>query len=101
MVVTARCTGVGAGTVKLTVSGRLARKLGLKQPTLARAPARCGADRKATALLKPGAKVRKALATRRARRAVKRADGLRATVTMALAGGGRTLRAALPVLIRS
>ena len=101
IVVTARCVGVEQGTVKLAVGAKLARKLGLKQRTLAGAPARCGADRKAAALLKPGAKVRKLLATARARKAIARADGLKTTVTMALAGGGSTLRATLPVLIRS
>jgi hypothetical protein len=84
--------------VKIAVSRKLARKLGLARRTLASAAARCGADRKASALLKPGRKVRRALGGDRARRL---RPGLKTTLSIAMSGGGRTLRAKLPVLIRS
>jgi plastocyanin len=99
LAVTARCVGVDAGRVKIAVSAKLARRLGLTRTPLAAAPARCGADKKATALLKPGAKVRRALVSARARRALK--GGLKTTLSIAMSGGGKTLSAKLAVLIRS
>jgi Tol biopolymer transport system component/plastocyanin len=101
LAITARCVGVERGAVTLAVTRKLARRLGLKKTTLARATARCGADKRASAVLKPGVKVRKALATRRARKALTRTRGLSTTLSIALAGGGQSLRAKLPVLIRS
>jgi hypothetical protein len=59
------CQGVDAGTVRLTVSRALARKLGLKSRLLAKGAVRCGAEGRASATLEPRAKVKRALARRK------------------------------------
>jgi hypothetical protein len=63
--VSATCVSVGRGTLKLAVSRKVARKLGLRKTTLARRSVRCGTGFKLTARLKPSGKVARAL--RRAR----------------------------------
>jgi beta-xylosidase len=56
------CQAVERGTVRLTVTRSVARKLKLKSGTLARKVLRCGDEGRATVSLRPSATVRKALA---------------------------------------
>ena len=65
--VRAVCAGVGRGTLKLTVTRKVAKRLGLgRQTTLAARSVRCGDEARISVLLKPSSKVKKAL---------RRADG--------------------------
>jgi TolB protein len=97
--VEARCTNLVKGTVRLTVSRKVARSLGLKGTKLASAAATCGADKRAAVLLKPGKTVKRALATTRARAAVRRARGLKATLTVFFEGGDSTLTDKLAITL--
>jgi hypothetical protein len=62
-----RCLAVDQGVLRLEVSRRTARALGLKSRTLASASIKCQADGRVTVRLKPSRKVRKALAENRRR----------------------------------
>lgn len=65
--VRAACVGVGRGTLALTVSRKVARRLGLgRRTTLARRTVRCGDEARVSVSLEPG---------RRVKRALRRADG--------------------------
>ncbi|HZB77680.1 MAG TPA: plastocyanin/azurin family copper-binding protein [Solirubrobacteraceae bacterium] len=97
--VEARCTNLVKGTARLTVSRKVARSLGLRGTKLASATATCGADRRAAVLLKPGKQVKRALATPRARAAVRRARGLKATLTVFFEGGDSTLTDKLAITL--
>jgi beta-xylosidase len=67
MRVRAVCAGVGRGTLALTVSRKVARRLGLgKRRTLASRRVRCGDESRVSVMLEPG---------RRVKRALRRADG--------------------------
>jgi len=74
------CAWIDSGTLRLTVSSRVARKLGLRgKRTLASTRVRCDTDGRMTVVLKPGKKVRKALAKSKA--------SIRATLTLRLDSG--------------
>jgi PKD repeat protein len=74
------CAWIDSGTLRLTVSSRVARKLGLRgKRTLASTRVRCDTDGRMTLVLKPGKKVRKALAKSKA--------SIRATLTLRLDSG--------------
>jgi hypothetical protein len=88
-----RCLAVDRGTLQLTVSKAVARKLGLKSVTLAKAAVRCGADGRGTVTLKPGANVRRALAK-------KPKLSLRVTLTLQLKGDGGSARAKRTLTLR-
>lgn len=70
------CQGVDRAVVRLTVARSAARRLGLKSRVLAQRTVRCGEQGRATARLKPAAKVRRAL--KRSRRSVEAVLTLRA-----------------------
>ena len=77
--VSASCVSVGRGTLSLSVSRPVARRLGLKRTTLASRSVRCGDDLTLIVRLKPKGKAAKAL---------KRARGsLTATVRLRMSGG--------------
>ena len=78
MVVRVTCQGVERGTLTLAVDRATARRLGLGSRVLARAAVRCGEEGRAAVRLRPGRKVRRALA--RSRRAVE------AGLTLRMAG---------------
>jgi hypothetical protein len=59
------CQGVDRGTVALRVSRATARRLKLGSRVLAKRSVRCGEQGRASVRLRPGAKVRKALARTR------------------------------------
>ena len=60
--VRAVCAGVGRGTLKLTVTRKVAKRLGLgRQTTLATRSVSCGDEARISVLLKPSSKVKKAL----------------------------------------
>jgi hypothetical protein len=64
--VRAACVAVGRGTLALTVSKKVARRLGLgRKTTLAKRSVRCGDESRVTVALEPSRKVKRAL--RRAR----------------------------------
>jgi plastocyanin len=58
---TARCTAVDKGTLTLTVTKAVAKKLKLKSRTLATGSSRCNGNGRFSATLKPSAAVRRAL----------------------------------------
>ena len=72
------CQAVDRGTLSLTVTKAVAKKLGLKSTTLARGSLRCGAEGRGTLTLKPSSKVRNALA--------KTKRSITATLTLRLTG---------------
>jgi hypothetical protein len=61
------CQSVERGTVSLTVSRAVAKRLGLKRTTLARRSVSCGNEGRATVTLRPSAAVRRALARSKSR----------------------------------
>jgi hypothetical protein len=97
--VEARCTNLDKGTVKLAVSRKVAGRVGLQGTKLASAAATCGADKRAAVLLKPGQKVRRALATPKAIAAVRRDRGLKATLTVFFQGADSTLTDKLTITL--
>ena len=84
--VRASCVGVGRGTLALTVTRKVARRLGLgRRTTLASRSVRCGDESRVSVVLEPG---------RRVKRALRRADGsFEATLRLRMNGadgaGGR------------
>jgi hypothetical protein len=78
------CQGVDRGTLSLTVTKAVAKKLGLKSTTLASGSLRCGAEGRGTLTLKPSTKVKRALA--------KTKGSITATLTLRLKGTAGTAR---------
>jgi hypothetical protein len=93
----ARCTGLAKGAARLGVSRKVARRLGLASRTLAKGTATCGADKRASVLLKPVKRVRNALARGKARTAIRRARGLDATLAVVFTGDGAKLTDTLAI----
>jgi hypothetical protein len=65
LVLTARCAGAAEGTLTLTVSRSVARRLKLKSVTLAKTKAACDGHNRFTAKLKLSRTVKRALARHR------------------------------------
>jgi hypothetical protein len=80
-----RCLAVDQGVLRLEVSRRTARVLGLQSRTLASARFECQADGRVTVRLKPSGRVRKALAENRRR-------SFSATLVVRMTGQGATAR---------
>lgn len=78
LTVTVRCQSVERGTLRLTVSRKVARKLGLRSRVLASRTVRCDDRAQSTVRLKPSRRVRRTLADRR--------GALRAKLTLRLSG---------------
>ena len=78
------CQAVNRGTVKLTVTRTVARRLKLASTTLAKGTVRCGDEGRGSLALKPSRKVRRALA--RSKRSVT------ATLTLRLTGAAGAAR---------
>lgn len=78
------CQAVNKGTLSLTVTKAVARKLKLKSTTLARGSLRCGDEGRATLTLKPSSKVKAALA--------KAKGSITATLTLRLSGADGVVR---------
>ena len=75
---TSRCVSAGSGTLTLTVTKAVARRIGLKGTTLGSGEATCNANGRAITKVKPTAAARKALASY--------PGSVRATATLELAG---------------
>ena len=76
--ITARCVSAGSGTLKLTVTKALAKKVGLSNRKVGSANATCNANGRATVKVKPTAAARTALANW--------TKSLKVTATLELAG---------------
>ncbi|WP_270038530.1 OmpL47-type beta-barrel domain-containing protein [Solirubrobacter ginsenosidimutans] len=78
------CQAVDRGTLSLSVTKAVAKKLGLKSTTLASGSLRCGAQGRGTLTLKPSTKVKRALA--------KTKGSITATLTLRLTGSAGVAR---------
>ena len=78
------CQAVDRGTLRLTVTKAVAKRLGLKSTMLASGSLRCGAEGRGTLTLKPSTKVKRALA--------KTKGSITATLTLRLTGTAGTAR---------
>jgi beta-xylosidase len=92
LTVTVRCQSVERGTLRLTVSRKAARRLGLRSRVLAARTVRCDGRARATVRLKPSRRVRRALADRR--------RALRATLTLRLSGDAGQARDTARIKLR-
>jgi hypothetical protein len=78
------CQGVDRGTLRLTVTRSVAKRLKLSSTTLAGGALRCGDEGRGTLTLKPSTKVRRALARAK--------DSVTATLTLSLRGSAGSAR---------
>jgi beta-xylosidase len=86
------CQAVDRGTLSLTVTKAVAKKLGLKSTTLASGSLRCGEEGRGTLTLKPSTKVKRALA--------KAKGSITATLTLRLTGAAGSARDTQTVTFR-
>jgi hypothetical protein len=82
--VSVSCQAVDRGTLSLSVTKAVAKKLGLKSTTLASGSLRCGTQGRGTLTLKPSTKVKRALA--------KTKGSITATLTLRLTGSAGVAR---------
>jgi hypothetical protein len=92
VVVRVSCQGVDRGTLRLTVSRSMARKLKLPSAQLAGRSLRCGSEGRGRVTLKPSKKVRRALA--RTKRSIT------AKLTLSLRGSSGSARDTQTVTFR-
>ena len=78
------CQGVDRGTLRLTVTRAVAKRLKLSSTTLAGGALRCGAEGRATLTLKPSTRVKRALARTK--------SSITATLTLSLRGSSGSAR---------
>jgi hypothetical protein len=92
VVVRVSCQGVDRGTLRLTVSRTVAKRLKLPSAQLAGGSLRCGSEGRGTLTLKPSSKVRRALARTR--------SSITATLTLSLRGSSGSARDTQTVTFR-